>query len=217
MNIVKLILFIPAIAFFTCQPHKVKVKIACVGDSITEGYGISEEDSKSYPAILDSLLGEKYTVQNAGRSAATLQKEGNFPYWHRKEFSNVFKYQPDIIVIKLGTNDTKPVNWNPSRFEEDYQALIDTFQTIPTHPKIYLCQPVPVFETNWEITDSVLVNGILPVISEIATKNNLTLINLYQKIKNQGVNFPDGIHPNAAGAKEIAEVVAEVIKKENPN
>jgi len=197
-----------------CQSKPKKNKVACVGDSITEGYGIHPESTSSYPVVLDSLLGNNYSVLNAGRSSATLQKEGNLPYWNVNEFSNVFAFEPDIIVIKLGTNDTKPVNWNSKRFKKDYQALVDTFRTIPTHPMIFLCKPVPVFHTNWGINDSTLTNGVIPIVSELANDNNLTLIDLYEGLEDDGVNFPDGIHPNKEGAKVLAEIVAEEIQSE---
>ena len=39
------------------------------------------------------------------------------------------------------------------------------------------------------------------------------VIDLYAALKEDGANFPDGVHPNAAGAKKIAETVAAAIKK----
>lgn len=193
---------------------KPKIKIACVGDSITEGYGLANQSKTAFPVVLDSILGSHYTVLNSGRSATTLQKQGDFPFWICKEFSNVFAFEPDIIVIKLGTNDTKPYNWNKEHFEKDYQALVDTFNTIPGSPKLYLCQPVPVFKTVWGINDSTVVNGILPVIEKIANNNGLHIIRLYDQMQNEGANFPDSIHPNEAADKVIAQIIArEIIKK----
>lgn len=128
--------------FTSCSNN---TKIACVGDSITEGFGLAWQSSTSYPVVLDSILGPGYSVLNFGRSATTLRKKGDFPYWSCKEFHNVFALQPDIIVIQLGTNDTKSQNWNADSFAIDYQALIDTFRTIPSSPRIFVCLPVPVF------------------------------------------------------------------------
>jgi len=120
--------------FTSCAGNE--IKIACVGDSITEGYGLACQSKTAYPILLDSILGSNYSVLNCGRSATTLQKKGDFPYWICKEFSNIFTYNPEIIIIKLGTNDTKSNNWNAENFAKDYQALIDTFKTIPTNPPI---------------------------------------------------------------------------------
>ena len=183
------------------------LRVACVGDSITEGAGLQVQSKTSYPVMLDSLLGPKYSVLNCGRSATTLQKQGDFPYWISKEFSNTFTYRPDIIIVKLGTNDTKSQNWQADRFKHDYQSLIDTLKTIPGQPKIYLCLPVPVYKTEWGINDSTLVKGVIPIIKELAQHNKLTLIDLYQGMS----GLPDNIHPNEQGAKKMAKIIADKI------
>ena len=187
------------------------LRVACVGDSITEGAGLQVQSKTSYPVMLDSLLGPKYSVLNCGRSATTLQKQGDFPYWISKEFSNTFTYRPDIIIVKLGTNDTKSQNWQADRFKHGYQSLIDTLKTIPGQPKIYLCLPVPVYKTEWGINDSTLVKGVIPIIKELAQHNKLTLIDLYQGMSGQPENFPDNIHPNEQGAKKMAKIIADKI------
>ncbi|HKK67868.1 MAG TPA: GDSL-type esterase/lipase family protein, partial [Bacteroidales bacterium] len=123
-----LLAFLISLSACTCnEPNKV----ACVGDSITEGAGVWPQSELAYPVVLDSLLGDQYTVMNLGRSATTMLKDGNFPYWTAKEFSNVFAYEPEVIIIKLGTNDTKPQNWDAAKYESSYQAMIDTFKTMP--------------------------------------------------------------------------------------
>lgn len=194
-----------------CSCSSNLVRIACIGDSITEGAGIKKQSKDSYPVVLNQLLGKNYKVLNNGRSAATLQKNGDLSYWNCNEFSNTFAFEPSIIVIKLGTNDTKPQNWDEENFEKDYQSLIDTLQTITTHPKIYLCLPVPVFQTKWGINDSTLNHGVIPVINKIAIRNKLEIIDLNTQMKDQHINFPDYIHPNEAGAKIMAGIIAEKI------
>jgi acyl-CoA thioesterase I len=196
---------------FSCVPKI--TKIACIGDSITEGYGLACQSKTAYPVVLDSILGPKYEVLNCGRSATTLQRKGDFPFWICKEFSNVFAYKPNIITIKLGTNDTKPQNWNAERFAVDYQALIDTLKTIETRPKIYLCLPVPVYKTNWGINDSTVTTGVIPIIKKIAETNNLHVIDLYNTMLNQAENFPDAIHPNEKAEKMMAEIIAKELLK----
>jgi len=189
------------------------LRIACVGDSITEGYGLAVQSKTSYPVMLDSILGPKYAILNSGRSATTLQKKGDFPYWICKEFSNVFVYKPNIIIIKLGTNDTKPNNWHADKYEQDYQAMIDTFKTISSKPEIYVCLPVPVFKTKWGINDSTVVHGIIPIIEKLAKKNKLSVIDLHKGMSNEGVNFFDSIHPNEKAVKMMAAIIAEKISK----
>ncbi|MDE3059037.1 MAG: hypothetical protein KGJ59_13885, partial [Bacteroidota bacterium] len=159
------------IILFLASCSTEEIRIACVGDSITEGYGLAMQSKTAYPVVLDSVLGHGYSVMNLGKSATTLQQHGDFPYWSCKEFADAFAFQPDIIIIMLGTNDTKSQNWHADTFEKDYQALIDTFKTIRTHPKIYLCLPVPVFKTAWGINDSTVTAGVIPIVEKIAKAN----------------------------------------------
>jgi len=198
-------------ALYSCSSQPIKV--ACVGDSITEGYEVGIQSKSAYPVVLNKMLGKDYTVFNFGRSATTMSREGDFPYWVAKEFSNVFATTPDIIVIKLGTNDTKPFNWNVEEYMKSYQAMIDTFHTIVPKPKIFLCYLVPVYETRWGINDSTVISGVIPAIDKIATKNNLPIIDLYKGMQNQARNFPDGIHPNWKGAENMAIIIAKELSK----
>ena len=196
-----------------CSCTGKKIKVACVGDSITEGYGLACQSKTGYPEVLNNILGEKFSVLNSGRSATTLQKKGDFPYWICKEFSNVFAFEPDIIVIKLGTNDTKPYNWHAEMFEKDFQALIDTFSAITTNPKIYVCLPVPVFKTKWGINDSTIVHGGIPAVEKLAEANHLPVIDLYHSMKDQGAHFFDSIHPDETAVKTMAAIIAKEINK----
>jgi len=210
------------ILFISCS--KQEIKVAIVGDSITEGYGLSNQSRNAYPVMVDSILGSNYSVLNCGRSSTTVQKMGDVPYWNCSDFYNVFAFKPDIIVIKLGTNDVRPrmdgkpgTNWNDVDFSKDYQALIDTFNTINTKPKIFLCLPTPIYKNifNWNDGDSSLRASVDPAIKTIAEVNNLPLIDLYTQMSNQPENFLDGIHPNEKGTRIMAEFIAKSITVNN--
>ncbi|HEV2831934.1 MAG TPA: GDSL-type esterase/lipase family protein, partial [Hanamia sp.] len=88
------------------------IKIACIGNSVTYGYGLKNPSTESYPSQLQKMLGEKYNVKNFGHSGATLLRKGHNPYYKTKEFSEAIKLVPDIAIIHLGLNDTDPRNWN---------------------------------------------------------------------------------------------------------
>lgn len=196
----------------SCADQKQQIRIACLGDSITEGYGLKTQSKTSYPAVLNSLLGDDYIVQNCGRGGATLQREDNNSIWSVNEFSNAISLQPNIVVIKLGTNDTKTICWNQTRFKTDYQALIDTLSSLKTKPRIILCKPVPAFDSSWTINDSIIKYGVIPVIDEIALRNKLEVIDLYDVMKADSSNFPDNIHPDEIGANKMAHIIYDQIK-----
>ena len=78
-------------------------------------------------------------------SARTLLKKGDFPYTKEKRYQDALQFAPNVVVIMLGTNDTKPQNWkHEADFEADYKDLVKSFQKLSSKPKVFLCRPVPV-------------------------------------------------------------------------
>ena len=186
-----------------------KIKVACVGDSITFGHGIPDRDTNSYPAQLGHMLGDGWEVQNFGVSGHTLLKKGDAPYIKSPQYQNALAFQPDVVVIKLGTNDTKPKNWRQKNaFIGDYLQLIDSFRTLESQPVVWLCNPVPVFPEQWGIKDNVVRHEVIPRIQYIARMAGAPILDLYTPLKSHPEFFPDKVHPNAAGAKEMARFVA---------
>lgn len=189
-------------------------RVACVGDSITYGSGIADREKNSYPAVLGELLGKTYEVRNFGVGGATAQKRGDKPYWTLDAFKDVSEFNPHIVIVKLGTNDTKPQNWHDAKFfEVDLQALVNHFSELPEKPQVFVCTPVPVHKDAFGIREEVVRDEVVPTVKEIAKRMEAPLIDLYAALKDDGAMFPDGVHPNAAGAKKIAENVAAAIKK----
>ncbi len=203
-----LLLFLSVI-LVSCQNN---IKVACIGDSITHGGG-KDKAASFYPMLLDQMLGDSYEVLNCGDNGATMQTDGDRPYWYGKDLPNVFVYKPNVIVIMLGTNDSKTPIWNAASFERDYQLMIDSLKTLETNPEILLCSPPPAYTHYWEISDSTIQNGVIPIVSRIAKKNNLKVIDVYNSMSEMSDLFHDGIHPTGKGKKILAETIAKVIQK----
>ena len=189
-----------------------KVKIACVGDSITFGAGIKDRGNNCYPAQLGKFLGPDFSVRNFGVSGATLLKEGDRPYWKTKDYASALSWKPDLIVIKLGTNDTKPKNWeHEAQFASDLKAMITAFRKLETEPEIFLCLPVPAFPERWGIRDSVIREELLPIIRQVAKAEKCKVIDLYSTLEGKKQFFPDRVHPNKDGATLIAQGVYQAL------
>ncbi|MBN1481972.1 T9SS C-terminal target domain-containing protein [candidate division KSB1 bacterium] len=185
-----------------------ELKVACVGNSITFGAGIADQVNDSYPAQLQKLLGESYTVLNAGNSGRTMLKKGDYPLWVEPEFKAAIEMVPDVVVILLGTNDSKPQNWEfKDEYVPDYISMIDTFRTVNSDVDIYACLPPPAFSVQWGIRDSIITTDIIPMIRKIADSTNVDTIDFYQPFIDRNVLFPDDIHPSAEGAWEMARIV----------
>lgn len=190
-----------------------KIKVACIGNSITYGYTIENRDKDSYPAQLQALLGEGYDVQNYGNCGKTAQNDADDPYTKCPEYQQAKDFLPQVAVIKLGTNDSKPQNWiGVERFIKDLEALAVEFEKLPSKPKIIICLPAKAYKVAWSIRDEVIQQQ-LPAIKKLAKKHHWPLINLYKKTSGKPELFPDGIHPNAEGAGIIAAEVKKVVAK----
>lgn len=192
-------------------------RIACVGDSITYGAAIRDRANHCYPRVLGDLLGKEYTVRNYGVNGATLLKNGDRPYWKLGAFKQATDFGPNVVILKLGTNDTKPQNWGKAgkEYEADLRAMVTYFKSLPTKPTIYLCLPAPVYQTRWGINEKTVKEGVIPVIRKVAKDEGLTVIDLYQALSGKPALFPDKIHPNAAGAKLMAQTIHTVLKKKH--
>ena len=187
-------------------------RVACIGNSITHGSGIDMQESKGYPAQLQNMLGKNYVVKNFGVGARCMMSTSDHPYMKEQAWRDAKAFLPDIVLIKLGTNDSKEYQWNQQQYEQDYQAMIDTLQALPSHPTIYLCTPIRAFQDRWGITDAVIVNGVIPSIRKLADRNHLEVIDLHPVVDDSKLMTGDGIHPNDKGAAKMAEAIRNVLK-----
>lgn len=187
-------------------------KIACVGDSITFGAAIKNRARNCYPAQLQDLLGSKYTVTNFGLSARTLLKKGDRPYWREKRYQNALGLEPNYVIIKLGTNDVKPENWqHKDEFKADLEEFAESFMSLPSRPKVFLSYPVPVQQGKWGITEKSVAEGVIPFVKEVAAELNLQIVDFHKAVPAEAKYFADGVHPNAAGARIMALAAWEAL------
>jgi sialate O-acetylesterase len=191
------------------------VKVACVGNSVTYGYGLTNREQDCYPAQLQQFLRQKYKVKNFGHSGATLLKKGHNPYYKTVEFSEAIAYQPDIVIIHLGLNDTDPRDWPDHKedFEADYAYLIKEFRKANPAIKIYVCRLTPIFSGHPRFKSGTRdwYDQIQTLISAIAKANNTGLIDLHEPLYNRPDLFADNLHPDKEGAGIIARTVYQAI------
>lgn len=193
-------------------PRKDAVRVACIGNSITFGAGIRNRSRDSYPSVLARMLGDNYWVKNFGVSARTMLNKGDHPYMNEPAYKNALAFNPNIVVIKLGTNDSKSFNWKyRADFMKDAQTMIDAFKGLPSQPKIYLCYPSKAYLTGDGINDDIISKEIIPMIKKLAKKNDLSVIDLHTAMDGMPELFPDRIHPNEKGAQVMAKAVYQSI------
>ena len=188
------------------------IKVAFVGNSITQGPG--RDNPGSYPLQVGALLGDAYEVKNFGVSGRTLLKKGDYPIWNEPQFQEAKDFQPDVLLIKLGTNDSKPQNWaHKDEFVKDYLDMIAEFRAVmPKDGKVYVIIPVPVTRENFGINPVIMDNEQRLMLFEIIQKSGAEVIDLYTPLKDKSELLPDGVHPNAEGLTIMANVIARRIR-----
>jgi acyl-CoA thioesterase I len=173
------------------------IRVACVGDSITEGSG--------YPNKLNQLLGSKYTVGNFGVSGSAVSINSKKPYLKEKKFEEAMNFNPEIVVIMLGTNDANTeFNQNEDSFETDYSQLITDFEHLEGRQLIWIVKSPPIFANNSSFNNTYLESTILPKIDEVAEQMSLPTVDMYSAFENHSDYFMDGVHPDSDGAALIA-------------
>ncbi|MBQ8038550.1 MAG: hypothetical protein IJ274_01515, partial [Lachnospiraceae bacterium] len=146
-----------------------QIKVACIGDSITYGHGISGWEKNNYPAVLGQILGEEYHVANFGSSGTCVNPNGDQPYTGRAIYQESLDYNADILVFMLGTNDSKPENWtDAATFFAQHKALLDTYMQGENLPKVYIGTCAQAYYVDG-VTEGVAEYDIQPqIVDEIA-------------------------------------------------
>lgn len=188
-----------------------KVKVACVGNSITYGHMVDSREVNAYPSRLQQLLGDEYEVGNFGKSGATLLNRGHRPYMQQEEYQKALAFAADRVVIHLGVNDTDPRDWPNFRddFTKDYVQLIRSFREANPHCKVWICRLTPIFDRHprfrsgtrdwyWQIQKT---------IENIAAHADVQLIDLQEPLYHRPDLLPDAVHPNVEGAAILAKTV----------
>lgn len=208
-------------------------KIACVGNSITYGYGIeSWPDQTSYPYHLQTFLraeggsAASDTVGNFGVSGLTVRKNDNASYWNGYKFTPAIEFAADTVIIELGTNDSKNyTTWNSAEqtaqydaeIQADFESMIDTFQ-VKSKPRIFICLAPYANNSSWGMYDTAIVNHVIPAVLKAGLEKGVNVIDLHSNfsyLENPSWYLEDTVHPSVEGAKELAKIIYGYVQKDN--
>jgi acyl-CoA thioesterase-1 len=194
------------------------LKLAFIGASITAGVGTDNPRLYAYPFQLAQMLGLGWEIKDFGVSGTTLLHDGDKPYVKTPSYEQALAFKPDVLVIDLGGNDSKPQNFeaHPDDFVPDYKAIVAAFRAVNPAVKIYAALPVPAFPDNYGIRESVIEQKIIPAIREAVAEAQISSIDFHTPMLDKGADFHDRVHPNDAGAKALAEIACAALKADYP-
>ena len=192
-----------------------KIKVACVGNSITYGSGVADREVNAYPVKLQGMLGDKYEVGNFGKPGATLLNKGHRPYTQQQEYKDALAFAGDIVVIHLGINDTDPRNWPnyQDEFISDYRALMQSFREVNPKVRFLLARMTPLSDRHYRFESGTRDwhAEIQLAIECIAKAEGVQLIDFHEPLYPYPYLLEDAVHPNAEGAAILAKTVYEGI------
>ena len=194
--------------------QKEKVRVACIGDSITVGEGLETP----YPEKIQELLGDGFEVRNFGVNAATLLLQGAKPYAKQPEFVASIQFQPHVVFILLGTNDSKADDWaHAGNFIPDYETLASQYLRDGENVVIFACTPAVVENGAWGIDEALIQRDVAPMVRKASKQLNIGLVDVNAAFKGKKGLWSDGVHLNQAGADLVAKTmhleVERLIKK----
>ena len=153
------------------------IRVACVGDSLTQ--------STEYPYDLSTHFDIKgYKVRNFGAGSTTVSLKSETPYMNTTVFQDALEFQPNIVIIMLGTNDAQP-SLHPynATFVNDYLKLVDAFKGLSINPKIWVVMPPPIFSNqSGKMDPGYFTQTIIPAIKQAANQNNLSTIDVFSAL-----------------------------------
>lgn len=185
-----LLLFI----FLSINSVFAQTKVLFIGDSLTEGYGISKENS--YPELLKKLLlskhGVKIEVVNGSVSGSTTASGLSRLKWFLRS-------KPEVLILALGANDgLRGIDLTSSKKnlakiislakEKKMKVILAGMQMPPNYGADYTKKFRDMFTELKKEFDITLIPFLL---EGVAAKKEL--------------NLSDGIHPNELGHKKMAE------------
>lgn len=190
------------------------IRVACLGDSITFGYGLQDRNIQSYPSQLAVILGQSWKVENFGVNGATMLRKGKRPYYQQQQYQELIRYSPEFVVILLGTNDIQPTIWqHKNSFVSHYCQLIEEILGKTDVQEIWLCYPPPIFFETAAVKPNMIPDEVIPLIDTVSRTSKKPIIDLYYPLLNKTALFPDKVHPNEHGARLIALLIADTLKE----
>ncbi|TWU00288.1 Acetylxylan esterase precursor [Botrimarina colliarenosi] len=196
------------------------LRVACVGASVTFGRGLPNRRVQCYPAVLQRLADERFgaggwLVRNFGYSGATVSRGSNEPYWQTPSFTAATRFEPQLVLMMLGTNDAQFANEAARQtLAADLVDLVEHFRQFGA--EVLVADPPPAFPPVAEIDFDALRDEVRPTIRRVVGEIGAPLVDFLTPLADTAADFPDGLHPTAPVAERIAQIAFEALLERLP-
>jgi arylsulfatase A-like enzyme/lysophospholipase L1-like esterase len=198
------------------------VRVACLGDSITFGAGADPREQAAYPVQLSALLGNGHDVRNFGVGGTTLLAEGDKPYRRQPQFQAAMDFDPDIVLVLLGANDTCGAprnNWDRSAsFEADARNLLQSLRRPGRRVIVALPSPFLPETPGLKPERTADLEERRPRLEQIrgwwreaARAEAAEVVDLHGTLAPEARFTGDGVHPTRLGYERMARRLHEAI------
>ena len=188
--------------------------IGCIGDSITQGVGASDQAMLSYPAQLGRILWKDAIVQNFGDSGSTMREDHVDAYTKTSAYLSALKAAAnvDIFTIMLGTNDSDRFKtWtdnDTAKYNEGCLKIMDAIQKKNPDIKFVLANCPAYFGGGYFGSAQMrqIQSKLLTIVNEAGYPT--TFYDTFNDTKGFSAYFPDSLHPNDMGHLKMAQAFA---------
>ena len=189
------------------------IKIAAVGDSLTYGYGLENRQQDAYPSILLELLGSNYQVANYGMSGRSLLSTSDYPYLNEKNAQQSLESDADIVIIMIGSNDSRAAYWNKEQFIKEYLDFVKGYIKLHSQPDVFIVAPPYVPTSRFGLNNEVIRDEIQQIVEDVATELGVHFINLYPITEGHPEYYSDGLHLTPLGNRVIAKAIFSALRE----
>ena len=197
-----------------------KLRIAFIGDSITQGTGTPAErqDKEGYPGQLQALLGDGYVVGNFGKGSSyalaaddpynTKRDRPELSYRNTKQYQESLAFHADIVVILLGCNDIRSLSCREAceHLRAALLSLAREYAALPTVKKVFIATHIRT--TNAEPIIEFSDGAVQKIQRAAAEEGGFEVIDLFEMTReyfNVMMHYnADRVHPNKEQYGEIA-------------
>lgn len=188
------------------------MKIVCLGDSLTYGYGIQPYDSS---LVWPALLNDRNKVINAGVPGMALLSGSG--YWNSSEYLHAIKLHPDAVIFWLGENDSTEEAWNEEKFMQGYALMIEELLEHVTRDHLLLILPLfPAAIIEKNVYDFGIrkkpLERITQIIRKAADSFGVSCFDPNPCLKGCRNCFHDDVHPNIQGNRMLADALSDQLK-----